>query len=187
MNEPIAHYFEDKEELNAELQPLMIRTAKAIREVDSRHILILAGAQWNTNFKVYDDWTFDDNLIFTCHIYKCPPSGQFAQRLRGFPRQVAMPDVYGRNRREYRRVGREFPQGARRDEHRVDFLDLQAARCPAVVRERADARRLAQICDFLAADRSEYGFIREARPDQSEMRRVLVFTSRIANLRTPSE
>ena len=30
-----------------------------------------------------------------------------------------------------------------------------------------------KICDFLAADRSEYGFIREARPNQSEMRRVL--------------
>lgn len=85
-----------------------------------------------------------------------------------------MPDVYRRNWREYRRVGREFPQGARRDEHRVDFLDLQAARCPAVVRERADARRLAADLRFPGGRPfPEYGFIREARPNQSEMRRVL--------------
>lgn len=34
MNEPIAHYFENKEELNKKLEPLYKRTVKAIREID---------------------------------------------------------------------------------------------------------------------------------------------------------
>lgn len=173
MNEPIAHYFEDKEELNAELQPLMIRTAKAIREVDSRHILILAGAQWNTNFKVYDDWTFDDNLIFTCHIYKCPPSVNSLKGFAAFRDKSQCPMYMGET-------------GENTDEWVGNFrraLDEMNIGWTFWTYKRLDARPSfvsvpmpegwQQICDFLAADRSEYGFIREARPDQSEMRRVL--------------
>ena len=173
MNEPIAHYFGDKDELNAELQPLMIRTARAIREVDPNHILILAGAQWNTNFKVYDDWSFDDNVMFTCHIYKCPPSQNSLKGFMAFRDLSQRPMYMGET-------------GENTDEWVESFrkaLDDSNIGWTFWTYKRLDAERSfvgiplpegwQTICDFLAADRSEYELIREARPDQTACRAIL--------------
>ncbi|MCM1151102.1 MAG: glycoside hydrolase family 5 protein [Alistipes sp.] len=173
MNEPIAHYFEDREELNAALQPLMIRTAKAIREADPRHVLILGGAQWNTNFKVYDDWTFDDNLVFSCHIYKCPPS---VNSLRGFAafRDRSQCPMYmgetGENTDEWVAAFRRAL-----DETGIGWtfwtykrLDTERSFVSVAMPEGWE-----RIVDFLAADRSSYALIREAHPDRDEVHRIL--------------
>ena len=69
MNEPIAPYFENKEDLNKKLEPLYMRTVKAIREVDPNHIILLGGARWNSDFYMFTDWKFDDNIMYTCHRY----------------------------------------------------------------------------------------------------------------------
>ena len=50
-NEPIAPYFENMEELNGKLEDVYKKGVAAIREVDSNHIILLGGAQWNGNFK----------------------------------------------------------------------------------------------------------------------------------------
>lgn len=71
LNEPIAHYFENKNVLNLELEPLYKRIVKAIREVDPNHIIFLGGAQWNTNFDVFGP-PFDNNLAYTFHKYWMP-------------------------------------------------------------------------------------------------------------------
>ena len=68
-NEPIAHYFENKEEINQQLEPLYKRAVKAIREVDPYHIILLGGARWNSDFYMFTDWTFDQNIMYTCHRY----------------------------------------------------------------------------------------------------------------------
>jgi aryl-phospho-beta-D-glucosidase BglC (GH1 family) len=67
MNEPIAHYF-DVDRLNPRLEPLYKRTLRAIRDVDTNHIVFIAGAQWNGNFRVLGP-PFDARLVYTCHRY----------------------------------------------------------------------------------------------------------------------
>lgn len=69
INEPIAHYFEDKDSLNALLEPLHKRAVKAIREVDANHIILIGGPQWNSVFTPLTDWTYDPKLMWTCHRY----------------------------------------------------------------------------------------------------------------------
>ena len=69
MNEPIAHYFENKEDLNKKLEPLYQRAVKAIRQVDKNHVILLGGARWNSDFYMFNDWKFDDNIMYTCHRY----------------------------------------------------------------------------------------------------------------------
>ena len=69
INEPIAHYFEDKDSLNALLQPLHMRAVSAIREADPNHIILLGGPQWNSVFTPLTNWTYDNNLMWTCHRY----------------------------------------------------------------------------------------------------------------------
>lgn len=173
MNEPIAHYFEDKEELNAALQPLMIRTAQAIREVDPHHILILAGAQWNTNFKVYDNWTFDDNLMFTCHIYKCPPTEGSLKGFMAFRDRSQRPMYMGEtgeNTDEWVESFRKALDGANIGWTFWTYKRLDAERSFTSV---AMPEGWQTICDFLAADRLEYELIRKARPDQAQCRAIL--------------
>lgn len=71
MNEPIATYWEGEEKamLNGALEPLYKRAVEAIRSVDPNHIILLGGSQWNSNFEPFTDWTFDDNIMYTCHRY----------------------------------------------------------------------------------------------------------------------
>ena len=69
LNEPIAtHFVKDIDLLNKELEPLYKRAVQAIRTVDQNHIIILGGAQWNTNFKIFDA-PFDKNLVYEFHKY----------------------------------------------------------------------------------------------------------------------
>lgn len=69
MNEPIAHFFGNKEELNQKLEPLYKRVVTTIRKVDSNHIVMLGGAQWNSNFKPFSGNPFDNKMMYTCHRY----------------------------------------------------------------------------------------------------------------------
>lgn len=173
MNEPVAHYFADRDELNSELQPLMKRAVSAIRVYDRRHIVILAGAQWNTNFKVYDDFSFDDNMMYTCHIYKCPP---VKGSVKGFVkfRETSGKPMYmgetGENTDEWVQNFREVL-----DECGIGWtfwtykrLDTERSFVSILRPEGWDV-----ISGFLESDRSNYAAIRDARPDQKRCREIL--------------
>jgi endoglucanase len=90
LNEPIAHYFADKERLNAALEPLYKRIVHAIREVDPHHIIFLGGAQWNTNFTVFGP-PFDANLAYTFHRYWMPPEQKEIQDILDFRDKFNVP------------------------------------------------------------------------------------------------
>ncbi len=67
LNEPVPH-FPQLSRFNADLEPLYRRISAAIREVDRNHVLILGGAQWDSNFKVFGK-PFDSNVMYTFHKY----------------------------------------------------------------------------------------------------------------------
>ena len=69
INEPIATYFENQDELNSKLEPLQKRAVAAIRKVDPHHIILIGAPQWNSNFEPLKDTSYDDQLLFTCHRY----------------------------------------------------------------------------------------------------------------------
>ena len=52
LNEPIPH-FPELQKYNSKLEPIYKRIVAAIREVDKNHVIILGGAQWDTNFAVF--------------------------------------------------------------------------------------------------------------------------------------
>jgi aryl-phospho-beta-D-glucosidase BglC (GH1 family) len=68
LNEPIPH-FPQLRKYNSQLEPLYKRIAAAIREVDTHHVLILGGAQWDTNFSVFGP-PFDKNAMYQFHLYR---------------------------------------------------------------------------------------------------------------------
>ena len=67
LNEPIPH-FPALQRYNGELEPLYKRIGAAVREVDKNHVLILGGAQWDSNFKVFEK-PWDGNVMYTFHKY----------------------------------------------------------------------------------------------------------------------
>jgi len=67
LNEPIPH-FPQLQRFNADLKPIYRRLVSAVREVDHNHIVVLGGAQWDSNFKVFGK-PFDSNVMYTFHKY----------------------------------------------------------------------------------------------------------------------
>lgn len=65
LNEPLPNWFCA---YNGEVMPLYRDIVKAIREVDERHLIILEGAHWATDWSIFDE-KIDDNLMLQFHKY----------------------------------------------------------------------------------------------------------------------
>jgi len=72
LNEPIPP-FPQLRKYNPALEPLYKRITAEIRQVDVHHVIILGGAQWDTNFTVFGA-PFDSNVLYTFHKYWNPPT-----------------------------------------------------------------------------------------------------------------
>jgi aryl-phospho-beta-D-glucosidase BglC (GH1 family) len=89
LNEPIPH-FPRLQMYNAKLEPLYRRIVSAIREVDRNHVVILGGAQWDSNFKVFGP-PFDANAMYTLHKYWMPPVQSSIQEYVDFRERYHVP------------------------------------------------------------------------------------------------
>ena len=95
LNEPIAPYFAEVDEMNARLEQIYKRGVAAIREVDTNHIVLLGGAQWNSNFKPFADASFDAKLMYTCHRYGGAPTREAIHSYIAFRDSVGLPMYMG--------------------------------------------------------------------------------------------
>lgn len=93
LNEPISPYH-DTDFLNPRLEPLYQKIAAAIREVDPNHPIILAAAQWSTNFGVFGP-PFDDNLAYTYHKFWASPERREVQDYVNFANRWGAPIFLG--------------------------------------------------------------------------------------------
>jgi endoglucanase len=93
LNEPISPY-SDVAYLNPRLEPLYRDIVTAIRRVDPNHAVLLGGAQWNTNFAVFDK-PFDDNAIYTYHKFWVNPSRDGLQEYLNFSNRWHVPILIG--------------------------------------------------------------------------------------------
>lgn len=95
VNEPIAPYFPNMEDLNGKLEPLYKKAVEAIRTVDKNHIILLGGAQWNGNFEPFKDSKFDNKIMYTCHRYGSEPTKEAIQKIINFRDSVNLPMYMG--------------------------------------------------------------------------------------------
>ncbi len=173
MNEPIAHYFPDKDSLNLKFQPLMKKAVSEIRRHDRRHVVILGGAQWNTNFRVYDDFCFDDNVAYSCHIYKCPPTkaslGGFLRFREKSGKPMYMGET-GENTDEWVKSFREALDSVSIGWTFWTYKRLDTGRA-FVSTDKPDGWD--NLVSFIASDRSTFAAIRENAPDRERVRKTL--------------
>ena len=145
MNEPIAHYFENKEELNKKLEPLYQRTVKAIRQVDKNHVILLGGARWNSDFYMFSDWKFDDNIMYTCHRYGGDATAEAIKDYIDFRDKTGLPMYMGETGDGSCMMGITRPE-------MWDSI----------------------VVKYSEAPRTTYKELREARPDQDTFRKLLM-------------
>ena len=93
LNEPIATYFK-ADEFNQYLEPLYQKITKSIRLVDKNHIVILGGAQWDSNFKPFGP-PFDSKLIYRFHKYWTEPVQNVIQDYVDFSNKYNVPIYCG--------------------------------------------------------------------------------------------
>ncbi len=93
LNEPIAHYFKD-DSLNHYLEPFYKEITKAIRTVDKNHIMILGGAQWDSNMHMFGP-PFDSKIIYTFHKYWTKTTPDVIQEYVDFRNKYNVPIYCG--------------------------------------------------------------------------------------------
>ena len=173
INEPIAPYFENVDELNARLEPLHKRVTAAIREVDPNHIILLGAPQWNGNFKPFMDWKYDDKLMWTCHRYGGDASADAIRNFIEFRDSTGMPMYMGEIGHNTDQWQEAFCKAMEDNNIGYTFWPYKkidgSCFTGIVPPENWD-----KVIGFSEAPRSTYAEIREARPDQEMARKAML-------------
>lgn len=172
-NEPIAHYFENKEELNAKLEQVYKMGLAAIREVDSNHIIILGGAQWNSNFEPFNDYTFDNKIMYSCHRYGGDSTKEAIQSFIDFRDKTNLPMYMGEIGHNTNEWMSDFCRIMEENNIGWTFWPYKKIETSSFVGiQRPENWEL--VLEFSETDRSSYELIRNARPNQEIVRKSML-------------
>ena len=172
INEPIAPYFSNVPELNSKLEPLHKRAVASIREVDTNHIILLGGAQWNGNFRPFSDWKYDDRIMYTCHRYGGNPTPEAIRDFIDFRDKTGLPMYMGE-------IGHNTDEWQSTfcttlEENNIGWTFWPYKKMMGSCMVSFDAPEgWDKIREFSEAPRGTYGEIRHARPSQEEAREAL--------------
>ena len=174
LNEPIATYFTNKEEINQLLVPVYKRGVEAIRSVDPNHIILLGGAQWNSNFSMFDEKAIDSNMLYTCHRYWCDTLQSNLQDFIDFRNKVNLP-LYmgetGENTDEWVGGFRRLMERNNMGWHFWPYKKLEKTSCMVHIKKPANWDL---IVEYTQKPRNNFNEIRAARPDQELVKKAML-------------
>ena len=165
INEPIAPYFDNVAQLNALLEPLHKRVTAVIREVDPNHVIMLGAPQWNGNFAPFTDWTYDDNIMYTCHRYGGDASVPAIQNFIDFKAKTGLPMYMGEIGHNTDEWQESFCIAMETSNIGYTFWPYKKIRnsCFTGI---TPPENWDKVITFSEAPRSTYSEVRAARPDQ---------------------
>jgi len=170
LNEPIAPEFN---KLNSCLEPIYKRCTKAIREVDKNHIVMLGGAQWDSNFSVFSDWQFDDRMIYTCHRYWCDTLQTNIQDYVDFREKVQRP-LYmgetGENKDEWVASWRRLMEANNIGWTYWPYKKMEKQSCMTTIQK---PENWDLIVEYTKQDRSNFKKINDVRPDRESVQKAM--------------
>lgn len=175
LNEPIATYFKDEEEkLNAALEPVYKKAVAAIREVDQNHIVLLGGAQWNSNFKVFKDSKFDDKLMYTCHRYWCDTLQANIQDFVSFRDSVNLPIFMGETGENTDQWISAWTRLMEKNNIGWTYWPYKKMNSPRGMVSITQPENWDKIIEFTQSSRNGFDEIRNARPDQEMVKKAML-------------
>lgn len=173
-NEPIAHYFENKDALNQLLEPLYKRAVKAIREVDVNHVILLGGARWNSDFFMFTDWKYDHNIMYTCHRYGGEPTAQAIKDYIDFRNKTGLPMYMGEIGHNTDDWQRQFVKVMKENNIGYTFWPYKKIDNSCMMGIKRPEQWDDIVVKFSETPRDTYKEWREARPDQETFRKLLL-------------
>ena len=173
-NEPIAHYFENKEELNKRLEPLYKRAVKAIREVDPDHIILLGGVRWNSDFYMFTDWTFDPQIMYTCHRYGGPATKEAIKDYIDFRNKTNLPMYMGEIGHNTDEWQAQFVEVMKAENIGYTFWPYKKIDGSCMMGIQRPEQWDSIVVKYSETLRGTYKEWREARPDQQLFRQLLM-------------
>lgn len=185
-NEPIATYWDGDErtQLNAAVEPLYKRAVEAIRGVDPNHIILLGGPQWNGYFGNFTDWSFDDNIMFTCHRYGGEPTPEAIAEIIDFRNRTDLPMYMGEIGHNTCEWMESFVNVMRDNNIGYTFWPYKKLGDSAMTGVTPPSGWFDELVAFVEAPRATYSDIREARKHCSPQRGKLLLDSFLTNAHT---
>ena len=202
LNEPVASSFfeSDSTMLDRELELLLQRVVKAVREVDQNHIVMVSGTMWGQNYGIFHSWDYDSKLMFTCHRYHSATTPDGIQDFLDYRNKFQRPFYMGETGLEpdpwiadflkmleeqnigwtlwpYKKMGRKVPVGTQPDNPWASYSRWSTTSMLNIPTPSAWER----LVEYTAADRATYEQMRDSRPDQDTVRVAL--TEYIENLK----
>ncbi len=175
LNEPIATYFEDEYEiLNPQLEPLYKKAVSAIREVDKNHIVLLGGAQWNSNFRVFTDSKFDDNIMYTCHRYWCDTLQANIQDYVDFRDSVNLPLYMGETGENNDQWIGAWTRLMNKNNIGWTYWPYKKMRRSSCMRTIPTPENWDVVLEFAKAPRTGFDEIRKVRPNQEIAKKAML-------------
>ena len=174
MNEPIAHYFANRDSLYQLLQPLYKRCVSAIREVDQNHIILLGGAHWNSFFWMLDDASYDDKLMYTCHRYGGEATKEAIAHYINFRDSINRPmymGEFGHNTMEWQS---NFVNVLKEANIGYTFWPYKKVDGSCMMGIQHPEGWDSIVVKYSETSRNTYQEWREARPDQTRFRELLM-------------
>lgn len=165
MNEPIAHFFSDRQQLNAVLPGLMQRAVDSIRRVDPDHIILLGGAQWNSNFHPLSGYDFGPNIAYTCHRYGGEPTPEAIDHYIAFRDSVGLPMYMGEIGHNTDQWQAEFVSTMEANNIGYTFWPYKKI-SGSCMNAWVKPAGWDSIVAFAEAPRGSYGEVRAARPSE---------------------
>ena len=182
-NEPVATYWEgeEREKLNAALEPLYIRTVEAIRTVDPNHIILLGGPQWNSEFGNFTNWTFDDNIMYTCHRYGGEPTSEAIKSYIDFRDKTNLPMYMGELGHNSMEWQSSFADTLVENNIGYTFWPYKKIADSSMTGVDVPEGWKEELVGFVEAPRGSYSEIREARKQCSQERGVELLNQYVEN------
>lgn len=187
-NEPVATYWEgeERDRLNAALEPIYKRATAAIREVDPNHIILLGGPQWNSYFGNFTDWTFDDNIMYTCHRYGGPATAEAIASYIEFRDKTNRPMYMGELGHNTDEWMSDFVNAMRANNIGYTFWPYKKIGDSAMTGVAEPEGWKEELAAFVEAPRGSYGEIRDARKLCSQERGVELLNRYVENAKAPN-
>jgi aryl-phospho-beta-D-glucosidase BglC (GH1 family) len=166
LNEPIAHYF-DVASINPYLEPLYKKITAAVRAEDKNHIILLGGAQWDSNFRIFGE-PFDNKLVYTFHKYWTDTTRKVIQEYIDFSNKHNVPLYLG----ESGENTDQWIMGFRRqlDSNNIGwhfwpYKKMNATSSPVTFPQ---PETYSAVIEYSGKPRADYAGIRKAAPAKKE-------------------
>ena len=160
--------------LNAALEPLYKKATAAIRTVDKNHIVLLGGAQWNSNFSVFKDSKFDNKLIYTCHRYWCDTLQNNIQDFVHFRDSVNLPIYMGETGENTDQWIAAWTRLMERNNIGWTYWPFKKMNSPRGVASIIQPENWDKIVKFTEGPRTNFDEIRKTRPDQELAKKAML-------------